>query len=147
MPRNESSIEIAAPPSKVREVILNFPALSEWHKDHIRRIAVQDKSKNPESLVPGDKLDVDIEGTKFVAEVKENSENLFAWQGPPVFTVAGFRQFKMEPTKDGTATIFTQSEDLEGLLAWLMSPSLLGKKMKAHFDMFNNDLKTRAEST
>lgn len=53
----------------------------------------------------------------------------------------------MEPTKDGAATIFTQSEELNGLLAWLMSPSLLGKKMKAHFDEFHRDLKSRAEAS
>jgi hypothetical protein len=31
-------------------------------------------------------------------------------------------------------------------LAWLMGPSLLGKKMKAHFDEFHRDLKARAEA-
>lgn len=72
---------------------------------------------------------------------------MFSWQGPPVFTIAGLHEFRMEPTKDGAATIFTQSEELNGLLAWLMSPSLLGKKMKAHFDEFHRDLKSRAEAS
>lgn len=53
----------------------------------------------------------------------------------------------MEPARDGTATIFTQSEEVEGLLAWLMSSSLLGRKMRTHFDEFNRDLKARAEAT
>lgn len=52
----------------------------------------------------------------------------------------------MEPTNDGASTIFTQSEDLEGTLAFLMSPSLLGRMMKSDFAKFNEDLKTRAES-
>ncbi|CAI7616731.1 unnamed protein product [Penicillium pancosmium] len=147
MPRNESSIEIAAPPSRVREVLLNFSDLSEWHKGFIRSLAVHDdSSKAPDSLVPGDKVDANIEGQKFTAEVKENSENLFAWQGPPVFTVAGRHEFKMEPAKDGAATIFTQSEDLRGPLSFLMAPSLLGRFMKADFVKFNEDLKSRAES-
>jgi hypothetical protein len=62
-------------------------------------------------------------------------------------TVAGLHQFRMEPIKDGTATIFTQSEDLKGPLSFLMSPSLLGKKMAAHFAEFNRDLKARAEAS
>lgn len=72
---------------------------------------------------------------------------MFSWQGPPVLTVAGLHQFRMEPTQDGTATIFTQSEDLKGPLAFLMGPSLLGKKMAAHFAEFNRDLKARAEAS
>jgi hypothetical protein len=71
---------------------------------------------------------------------------MFSWQGPPVLTVAGLHQFRIEPTKDGAATIFTQSEDLKGPLSFLMGPSLLGKKMAAHFAEFNRDLKARAEA-
>lgn len=72
--------------------------------------------------------------------------DVFSWQGPPVFTIAGLHEFRMEPAKDGSATIFTQSEELDGLLAWLMSPSLLGRKMRTHFDEFNRDLKARVEA-
>lgn len=63
-----------------------------------------------------------------------------------MFTVAGLHKFHIEPAKDGAATTFTQTEDLKGLLAFLMSPSLLGKKMRAHFDIFHRDLKARAEA-
>lgn len=121
----------------------------------------------------GDKVECNIEGWKFIAEirvgtralvllfnyvslpqlnandsshVKENSDGMFSWQGPPVLTIAGLHQFRIEPTKDGSATIFTQSEDLKGPLSFLMSPSLLGKKMAAHFAEFNRDLKARAEA-
>ncbi|KAJ5432729.1 Polyketide cyclase/dehydrase [Penicillium daleae] len=147
MPRNESKIEIAAPPAKVREVLLNFSAYPEWHTDFIKGVKIQEESKTPETLVNGDKLECNIEGWKFIAEIRENSEGMLSWQGPPVLTVAGLHQFRMEPTKDGTATIFTQSEDLKGPLAFLMGPSLLGKKMAAHFAEFNRDLKARAEAS
>jgi hypothetical protein len=80
-------------------------------------------------------------------DTQANTEGLFSWQGPPVFTIAGLHKFRIEPTKDGAATIFTQSEELKGLMAWLMGPSLLGKKMKAHFDEFHRDLKARAEAS
>lgn len=76
---------------------------------------------------------------------KENTESLFSWQGPPVFTIAGLHKFHIEPANDGASTVFTQTEDLKGLLAFIMSPSLLGKKMRAHFDIFHRDLKARAE--
>ena len=52
----------------------------------------------------------------------------------------------MEPTKDGSATIFKQTEDLKGLMAWLMSPYALGRFMAADFAAFNKDLKARAEA-
>ncbi|KAJ5343679.1 Polyketide cyclase/dehydrase [Penicillium brevicompactum] len=139
-----STIEIAAPPAKVREIFLNFSAYPEWHTEWLKEIKTQD-GKNPHDLTAGDKIDVNIENFKFVAEVKENTETVFTWQGPPVFTIAGLHKFHIEPANDGASTIFTQSEDLKGLLSFIMSPSLLGKKMRAHFDIFHRDLKARAE--
>jgi hypothetical protein len=62
-----------------------------------------------------------------------------------VFTVAGLHKFHIESANGGASTVFTQTEDLKGLLAFIMSPSLLGKKMSAHFDKFHRDLKARAE--
>ncbi|KAI2730753.1 hypothetical protein CBS147332_2605 [Penicillium roqueforti] len=146
-----STIEIAAPPAKVREILsrpqlLNFSAYPEWHTEWLKGITLKDSTKTPQELSSGDKIEVNIENFKFVAEVKENTESLFSWQGPPVFTIAGLHKFHIEPANDGASTVFTQSEDLKGLLAFIMSPSLLGKKMRAHFDIFHRDLKARAES-
>lgn len=62
-----------------------------------------------------------------------------------MFTVAGLHKFYLEPANDGASTVFTQSEDLKSLLAFIMSPCLLGKKMRAHFDIFHRDLKARTE--
>ncbi|KAJ6007093.1 hypothetical protein N7499_000757 [Penicillium canescens] len=140
-----STIEIAAPPAKVRDILLNFSAYPEWHTEWLKEIQVKDSNKTPQTLSSGDRIEVNIENFKFVAEVQENSENLFSWQGPPVFTIAGLHKFHMEPANDGASTVFTQTEDLKGLLSFIMSPSLLGKKMAAHFDIFHRDLKARAE--
>ncbi|OQD87612.1 hypothetical protein PENANT_c005G10896 [Penicillium antarcticum] len=140
-----STIEIAAPPAKVRDILLNFSAYPEWHTEWLKEIKVQDSKKTPQTLSDGDKIQVNIENFKFVADVKENTENIFSWQGPPVFTIAGLHKFHIEPADDGASTVFTQTEDLKGLLAFIMSPSLLGKKMAAHFDIFHRDLKARAE--
>ncbi|OGE51986.1 hypothetical protein PENARI_c011G12407 [Penicillium arizonense] len=140
-----STIEIAAPPAKVRDILLNFSAYPAWHTEWLKEIQVKDSNKTPQTLSSGDKIEVNIENFKFVAEVKENSENLFSWQGPPVFTIAGLHKFHMEPANNGASTVFTQTEDLKGILSFIMSSSLLGKKMAAHFDIFHRDLKARAE--
>ncbi|KAJ5953658.1 Polyketide cyclase/dehydrase [Penicillium verhagenii] len=147
MPFNESKIEIAAAPAKVREILLNFAAYPEWHTTWIKSIEIEEENKTSESLGTGDKVKVDIEGFKFVVEVVENTESHFSWQGPPVFTIAGSHKFHMEPTEDGAGTIFTQSETSKGLMSFLFSPSIFGKKMRADYDVFNRDLKARAEAS
>ncbi|KAJ5608709.1 hypothetical protein N7528_009276 [Penicillium herquei] len=147
MPFNESKIEIAAPPAKVREILLDFSAYPEWHTEWIKGIEIQEKEKTSASLTAGDKLKVNIEGYNFVADVLENTENLFSWQGPPVFTIAGLHKFHIEPTEDGTGTIFTQSETSKGFMSFLLSPSILGKKLRADYEVFNRDLKARAEAS
>ena len=138
-----------------------------WKADKVK--GLEEKVKNGNS----DKVECNIERWKFIAEIKvplspcycccspyhawfsgnnssltkENSESTFSWQGPSVLTVTGLHSFRMEPTKDGSATIFTQSENLKGPLSFLMKPSLLGKKMSKDFARFNEDLKARAEAT
>ncbi|KAJ5807044.1 hypothetical protein N7474_010636 [Penicillium riverlandense] len=142
----ESQIEITAPPTKVREVLLNFSAHPEWHTKWLKEVKPEDDSKMGLSLVPGDKVHVNIEGMKFTAEITENSENLFQWQGPPVFTIAGLHSFHIEPTNDGSSTIFKQTEEPKGLMSWLLSPYVLGRFLAADFAGFNKDLKDRAEA-
>ncbi|KAJ5657188.1 uncharacterized protein N7484_000837, partial [Penicillium longicatenatum] len=144
---NESKIEIAAPPAKVREILLNFSAYPEWHTEWIKSIEIQENEKTGKSLITGDKVQVNIEGFKFIADVVENTDTLFSWQGPPVFTIAGLHKFHIEPTEDGAGTIFTQSETSKGFLSFLLSPSVLGKKLRADYEVFNRDLKARAEAS
>ncbi|KAJ5108188.1 hypothetical protein N7456_004863 [Penicillium angulare] len=147
MPFNESKIEIAAPPAKVREILLDFSTYPEWHTEWIKGIEVQETEKTGSALAAEDKIQVNIEGFKFVAKVLENTESLFSWQGPPVFTIAGLHKFHIQPTEDGTGTIFTQSETSKGFLSFLFSPSVFGKKMQADYEVFNRDLKARAEAS
>ncbi|KAJ5238358.1 hypothetical protein N7468_002977 [Penicillium chermesinum] len=147
MPLNETKIEIAAPPAKVREILLNFAAYPEWHTEWIKEIKIQQEGKTGAALTVGDKIQINVEGFKFVAEVKENSESLFSWQGPPVFTISGLHKFHLEPLKEGAATLLTQSEESKGFLSFLFSPSILGKKLQADWNVFNKDLKIRAEAS
>jgi hypothetical protein len=50
--------------------LLNFSAYPEWHTEWLKEIKVQDSNKTPQTLTNGDKIAVNIENFKFVAEVK-----------------------------------------------------------------------------
>ncbi|RAH76884.1 hypothetical protein BO86DRAFT_422786 [Aspergillus japonicus CBS 114.51] len=142
----ETQVEIAAPPSKVREVLLDSSRYPEWHTCLIHRLEAKDSTKTLATLILGDFIRCDIDGMKFDAEITENSENLFQWQGPPVAgLIAGLHSFHMLSTKDGSATILKQTEEFTGALAFLMGPSLLGRKLVGQYSRFNADLKRRVE--
>ncbi|OJJ74476.1 hypothetical protein ASPBRDRAFT_27504 [Aspergillus brasiliensis CBS 101740] len=156
----KTEVHIAATPAQVRDVIpalnsavidywqlLDFSKYPEWHTSFIKLLKSNDETKALKSLLPGDKIQCDIDGMKFTAEIKENSDSLFQWQGPPVYgLIAGLHSFHMEPSDNGSSTIFKQTEEFSGPISFLMNPSLLGKKMLGQFDQFNKDLKARAEA-
>ncbi|PYI07146.1 hypothetical protein BO78DRAFT_313869 [Aspergillus sclerotiicarbonarius CBS 121057] len=143
----ETQTEIVASPAQVRKALLDFSKYPEWHTSFIKLLQPEDESKSLRSLQPGDKVKCDIDGMKFTAEIKENSDSLFQWQGPPVFgLIAGLHSFHMEPANNGSSTIFKQTEEFSGPISFLMSPSLLGRKMLGQFGEFNKDLKDRAEA-
>ncbi|THC98885.1 hypothetical protein EYZ11_001663 [Aspergillus tanneri] len=142
----ETHIEIAASPAIVRDVLLDFSKYSEW-QSFIKLLEPEDSSKTLQSMEPGDKIKCDVDGMKFTAEIKENSDRLFQWQGPPVFgLIAGLHSFHIEPANNGASTVFKQTEQFTGPISFLMSPSLLGKKILGQFHQYNKDLKARAES-
>lgn len=58
--------------------------------------------------------------------------------------IAGLHSFSFETASSG-GTVFTQSEEFSGPISFLMSPSLLGKKMLGQYERFNEELKARAE--
>ena len=98
-----STIEIAAPPAKVRDIVrswnrlsicgenkaliqfglqlLNFSTYPEWHTEWLKEIQAKDSNKTPQTLSSGDKIEVNIENFKFVAEVKVNNRILTYDQG------------------------------------------------------------------
>ena len=55
--------------TQTRPQFLNFLAYPEWHTEWLKEIKPTD-GKNPQDLASGDKIDVNIENFKFVAEVK-----------------------------------------------------------------------------
>ncbi|KAL8748677.1 MAG: hypothetical protein Q9199_008108 [Rusavskia elegans] len=142
-----TKIEIAGPPAKVREVLLGFDKMPDWHSGLVKKITPM--SGNAENdLAVGSKLHCVMEDFTFDSVITENDSSQFQWQGPPVYyVVAGLHTFEFKPstsTPDGTT--FVQKEEYSGLLAFLMSPSLAGKKILGQFEKFNTDLKLRVES-
>jgi hypothetical protein len=146
----ETQIEIAAAPSKVREILLDFPNYSKWHTTFLKTIEPEKQSTSESSnpVLPGDKIRVDADGMKFVATITANSADLLQWQGPPVYGVAGLHGFHIKSANDeGSSTIFKQTEEFTGLISFLMTPSFLGRGLISHFKQFNSDLKAFAEAS
>ncbi|KAH8705556.1 hypothetical protein BGW36DRAFT_422110 [Talaromyces proteolyticus] len=144
----ETETEIAAPPCKVREILLDFSNYPKWHTGFIKQLEPEDTSKSLSSLQPGDKVKCNIDDMEFVASITENSENLFQWQGPPVYgLIAGLHSFHFDLADDGSSTVYKQTEKFSGPIAFLMTPSLLGRKMLGQFNQFNSHLKAYAEAS
>ncbi|KAJ5295296.1 hypothetical protein N7508_010117 [Penicillium antarcticum] len=155
----EARVEIAASPSKVREIFLDFSKYSKWHTSFVTSIEPVNNAQSSHSRQPGDELNCDIFDTKFNAVIKsylnkiqtnhieqENSETSFQWQGPRMFGIAGLHGFYIEPANNGISTSFMQTETFSGPLGFLMSPYLFGRMLIEEFKGFNQDLKVRAET-
>lgn len=74
---------------------------------------------------------------------------MFRWQAVPVYgLIGGIRSFRFEPSETTPgSTTFIQSEEVSGILSFIMNPSLPGgKKIRSQFEGFNKDLKVRTES-
>ncbi|KAJ5288998.1 hypothetical protein N7478_002028 [Penicillium angulare] len=142
----ETQTEINASPSHVREVLLDFANYPEWQTSGLLRLLEpEDSSKTLPTLQPGDKIKCDVDGMKFTAEIKENSEKLLQWQGPPVMgLISGLHTFSFQFSSSG-GTLFTHSEEFSGPISFLMSPLLLGRKMLGQYRRFNEELKIQAE--
>ena len=75
---------------------------------------------------------------------QKNYSEIFQLQGRPVYHIkAGLHTFEFSPSTVAPGGMkFVQKEEYSGLLAFLMSPWLAGKKIMGQFDKFNADLKT-----
>ncbi|KAH8926947.1 hypothetical protein BT69DRAFT_898659 [Atractiella rhizophila] len=142
-----STIEIASPPEKVRSVFLDFPKMQEWHKGFIASIVVQGAEKGTgHDVKVGDKLDSSLGGISVVQVVEENSPTQFKTRGVWHGVLTGIHGYRFEPSSTNPGgTTFTQWEEFEGLLSFVMAPSLGGKTTLKHFEGFNADLKRHVE--
>ncbi|KAF2216469.1 hypothetical protein CERZMDRAFT_93760 [Cercospora zeae-maydis SCOH1-5] len=135
-----TSIEIAAPPEKVRAVLLDFPQSSTWLSGPgITSIGIkphptdasQTKS-DPYTLAPGDILINELNhSTKFSPTILVNTPEELQWEGriPYIFTGKHSFQFRKSEITEG-GTTFVNEEDFSGALGWVMSEWVLGKQTK-----------------
>ena len=148
--------------------LTGFNKYSEWHPSWSiePHLAGATNTTINRILEPGEKIKVNIDGMQFTAEIKVGyllsylrRRNIYLCKGYQradslcvigeltlVTIVSGLHSFSMEPSKDGTSTIFRQTANFSGLLSFIMVPSLGARKLKGQFESFNSDLKTRCEA-
>ncbi|OAQ98960.1 hypothetical protein LLEC1_00602, partial [Akanthomyces lecanii] len=132
---------IAASPEIVRSVMLDFSRLPEWTHGFIRSI----EPAKDGNLSEGDKLNVTLEGASFSPTILENSAQQFKWRGSIPGLFYGDHVFRFEPGPRPETTLFTQSEEFSGILAFIIKLIPLGSKQRDGFENFNEDLRRRVE--
>ncbi|OJJ02133.1 hypothetical protein ASPVEDRAFT_131358 [Aspergillus versicolor CBS 583.65] len=157
-----TSIEIAAPPTTVREKFLDFPSIPTYSPaGFIRSIEPNDASITGKNLKAGDKLEVTAGygKWKFSPVVEQNTEELFCWRGsvPGIFTGAHIFRFESVSGSDtagsGVRTRLVHEERFSGLLAGVMGEGYLGSWLgmredtRKGFESFNVDFKKWVESS
>lgn len=139
----DTSIEIAAPPDRVWQVISDLESFSSWNPFMTRAMG---------RLVVGDTLSITIEppggrAMSFKPKVLEVDPNhRLRWIGrflvPGLFD--GEHLFQVEPLEGGRSR-FTQSERFTGVLTWFSGKLL--KRTRAGFEAMNAALKERSETS
>jgi len=137
-----TEIGIAAPPQRVWEILMDFPAYADWNP-FVTSIggAPQVGERLEVSLtLPGGK----VMGFRPTATVLD-SERCFQWLGKigikGVFD--GRHSFRLSASENGTH--FEHSEQFTGVLQWMMSGKMR-RRTEAGFRAMNDALKHRAES-
>ncbi|CAI6263601.1 unnamed protein product [Periconia digitata] len=140
-----TTIEIAARPSTVRNVFLDWPHYSNWTQ-RFKLTPLEPATATPIELKPGDKIKVDM-GTVFRPVVVENSPHAFKWLGSLYGLFDGQHEFyfkESETTPGGTTLV--QEEHFTGALTYFVREgSSGGVQTKTNFGVFNEDLKREAE--
>lgn len=155
MPSIYTSIEIAAPPSAVRAVFLDFDNLPSW-TTFIKLIEPYDptnqQTKNPAALLAGSKLHIVMPAIEMYPTLLVNSPTHFKWQGklwglPGIFT--GEHEFRFEESKVNVGgTTFVHAEQFWGVLPRLLlaDGSKALKDVEESYGKFNADVKARVEA-
>jgi hypothetical protein len=134
----------------IHRKVLDFPRYPEWHTTVISSISTIPPSKNAQELLPGEALDVEFGGVRFVPVVKTNTSTEFAWNGSVfggAFAGKHYFQFLESQTTPG-GTTFVHGEDYDGWMSWLFREGAIGFGRRNAVDMYENvskDVKNRAE--
>ncbi|KAG4442826.1 hypothetical protein IFR05_001707 [Cadophora sp. M221] len=150
-----SSIEIAAPPAKVRARFLDFESIPKYHSNGA---FVSLGPKIPgQPLEKGAVMKNVLKGGTFHPVVTENTPQQFSWLGsvPGIFSGEHFFRFEESQVTKGDTT-FVHGESFSGLLGWMAGTGWVASKMgsqegikkgKEEIDRFNEDLKSWVESS
>ncbi|XPS69818.1 hypothetical protein M3J09_002070 [Ascochyta lentis] len=147
----KTSIEINAPPERVRMKFLDFANLPTYHTSCFTSLT---PNKPGEELQKNDTVQVVMaNGTKFTGVVQQNTPLLFSWTGSIPYVFTGTHSFSFTPsTVTAGATTFSQEEKFSGALGWwLMGDGALGRgvgikeKTRVAWRGFDEDLKRVCE--
>jgi hypothetical protein len=78
------SLDIAAPPEIVRQILLDFANLSQWHTHFIHSIKILQPPNTSSGLdlKPGDRMQTHVAGMVIEQTVQENTPSTFKTIGP-----------------------------------------------------------------
>lgn len=143
MPDVRTSLQIAASPERVWQVLTDFASWPQWNP-------VIQGFRGEARVGATVRFKIRIEATpelRFTARVVRcDPHREFAWRGgaPLIPAIAwGEHWFRMEPSEGGT--LFTHGEDFGGLLALAMRGKTHARVLRT-YDAMNRALKARAES-
>jgi hypothetical protein len=139
-----SSVEIAAPASRVFEILTDFDGYRRWnpfivHAEGAARVGERVRIR---IRPPGARESVHVVTILTVEEDRE-----ITWLGRMWFpgVLDGHHIFRVEPTGDNRSRL-VHNETFRGLLVPFVWPGFLDTKMREGFDALNLSLKSVAES-
>jgi len=143
----KTSIDIAAPPSVVRQTFFDFASYPEWNP-----FITSIESPDP-SIPAGTRLKFVAQGRVIQPVVAENTPDSFNWKGVLIgeWFFGGHHFFNFEPLGDigdngeTTHCRFVHFEQFTGIAVWLLM-LLIRSQTEKGFKEMNDALKARAEA-
>ncbi|MEO7993810.1 MAG: SRPBCC domain-containing protein [bacterium] len=139
-----TTIDIAAPPTVVWEILTDFARYSEWNPQipFLTGEAAKNARLVEQVLLPDGKL---MTFHPTITECKENRE--LRWVGTFLFAAifAGEHYFELEPRDDGRGTRLKHGETWTGLMVEYFPDKVIPPGMEDTYEKVNLALKKRAE--
>jgi uncharacterized protein YndB with AHSA1/START domain len=135
-----NTIEIAAPPEKVWDVLIDVDTWPQWYAG---AQSISLTSSTPGKLAPDATLAWNIMDLDFISTVKEFEPPFrLSWESRKS-TIQGYHTWLLIPTPTGTRLVTDESQF--GILAWLQGIFIPTKLSKLHDETLAN-IKARAEA-
>lgn len=136
-----SSIEIAAPPSEVWDVLADFAGWAAWN-DVMSEVRATPRIGGAISF----RIQIDgLPALPIHAKIREWDETrALAWGGGVRHLVTGHHFMRLEPIAE-TKTWVSHGEDFHGLVPLLAMRPILIRRIERTYERFNRQLKERVE--